>query len=199
MKSSIDYKKLSDEELIKEFQKEDTDAFKELVNRYKDKLVNFLYRFTGNRESAEDISQEAFLKLYKNKDRYIEISKFSTWFYTIAINEAKTNYRREKKHAAVSINDFYRDEHEDYQIKSGDRIADEITDSEIESAIIQKAINSLGKDHREVIILRDIEGFEYEEISEILKIPTGTVRSRINRAREFLKISLRKLYNSKKT
>jgi RNA polymerase sigma-70 factor (ECF subfamily) len=199
LKSSIDYKKLSDEELIKEFQKEDTDAFKELVNRYKDKLVNFLYRFTGNRESAEDISQEAFLKLYKNKDRYIEISKFSTWFYTIAINEAKTNYRREKKHAAVSINDFYRDEHEDYQIKSGDRIADEITDSEIESAIIQKAINSLGKDHREVIILRDIEGFEYEEISEILKIPTGTVRSRINRAREFLKISLRKLYNSKKT
>lgn len=199
MKSSIDYKKLSDEELIKEFQKEDTDAFKELVNRYKDKLVNFLYRFTGNRESAEDISQEAFLKLYKNKDRYIEISKFSTWFYTIAINEAKTNYRREKKHAAVSINDFYRDEHEDYQIKSGDRIADEITDSEIESAIIQKAINSLGKDHREVIILRDIEGFEYEEISEILKIPTGTVRSRINRARESLKISLRKLYNSKKT
>ncbi len=199
MKSSIDYKKLSDEELIKEFQKEDTDAFKELVNRYKDKLVNFLYRFTGNRESAEDISQEAFLKLYKNKDRYIEISKFSTWFYTIAINEAKTNYRREKKHAAVSINDFYRDEHEDYQIKSGDRIADEITDSEIESAIIQKAINSLGKDHREVIILRDIDGFEYEEISEILKIPTGTVRSRINRARESLKISLRKLYNSKKT
>ena len=163
-KSKTDYKPFTDEQLILQFQNEDKGAYVEIVMRYKDRLVNFLYRFTGNRETAEDISQETFLKLYKNKDKYSEIAKFSTWLYTIALNEARSNFRKEKKHSAVSINDFYEDSHNDYQIRSDDYNPEEDANAETESFYIQKAINSLNEIHREIIVLRDIEELDYEEI-----------------------------------
>lgn len=196
-KSKTDYKHLTDEQLILQFQNEDIGAYVEIVMRYKDRLVNFLYRFTGNRETAEDISQETFLKLYKNKDKYSEIAKFSTWLYTIALNEARTNFRKEKKHSAVSINDFYEDSHTDYQIRSDDYNPEDDANAETESFYIQKAINSLNEIHREIIVLRDIEELDYEEIAKTLDIPLGTVRSRINRARESLKVSLDSIYRAK--
>lgn len=196
-KSKTDYKHLTDEQLILQFQNEDIGAYVEIVMRYKDRLVNFLYRFTGNRETAEDISQETFLKLYKNKDKYSEIAKFSTWLYTIALNEARSNFRKEKKHSAVSINDFYEDSHNDYQIRSDDYNPEEDANAETESFYIQKAINSLNEIHREIIVLRDIEELDYEEIAKTLDIPLGTVRSRINRARESLKVSLDSIYRAK--
>ncbi|MBL0108426.1 MAG: sigma-70 family RNA polymerase sigma factor [Ignavibacteria bacterium] len=196
-KSKTDYKPFTDEQLILQFQNEDKGAYVEIVMRYKDRLVNFLYRFTGNRETAEDISQETFLKLYKNKDKYSEIAKFSTWLYTIALNEARSNFRKEKKHSAVSINDFYEDSHNDYQIRSDDYNPEEDANAETESFYIQKAINSLNEIHREIIVLSDIEELDYEEIAKTLDIPLGTVRSRINRARESLKVSLDSIYRAK--
>lgn len=196
-KSKTDYRPFTDEQLILQFQNEDKGAYVEIVMRYKDRLVNFLYRFTGNRETAEDISQETFLKLYKNKDKYSEIAKFSTWLYTIALNEARSNFRKEKKHSAVSINDFYEDSHNDYQIRSDDYNPEEDANAETESFYIQKAINSLNEIHREIIVLRDIEELDYEEIAKTLDIPLGTVRSRINRARESLKVSLDSIYRAK--
>jgi len=196
-KSKTDYRPFTDEQLILQFQNEDKGAYVEIVMRYKDRLVNFLYRFTGNRETAEDISQETFLKLYKNKDKYSEIAKFSTWLYTIALNEARSNFRKEKKHSAVSINDYYEDSHNDYQIKSDDYNPEEDANAETESFYIQKAINSLNEIHREIIVLRDIEELDYEEIAKTLDIPLGTVRSRINRARESLKVSLDSIYRAK--
>ncbi len=96
-KPNPDYKELTDEQLILTFQKEDINAFNEIVYRYKDKIVNFLYRYTGSREESEDIAQDAFLRLYKSKHLYREIGKFSTWFYTIAINLAKTNLKKKIK------------------------------------------------------------------------------------------------------
>ncbi len=196
-KSKTDYKPLTDEQLILQFQNEDKGAYVEIVMRYKDRLVNFLYRYTGNRETAEDISQETFLKLYKNKDKYSEIAKFSTWLYTIALNEARSNFRKEKKHSAVSINEFYEDSHGDFQIRSDDYNPEEDANAETESFYIQKAINSLNEKHREIIVLRDIEELDYEEIAKTLDIPLGTVRSRINRARESLKVSLDSIYRAK--
>lgn len=195
---NINYKTFTDEQLILKFQNEDIKAFNEIVLRYKDRLINFLYRFTGNRESAEDISQEAFFKLYKNKHKYIEIAKFSTWFYTIALNEAKSNYRKEKRHKAVSINEYYRDDHSDLELNSGGKTPEDIANSATEAMHIQRAIEELSENHREIIILRDIEDLEYEEISKVLDIPLGTVRSRLNRAREFLQIALDNLHKEKK-
>ncbi|MFZ4592081.1 MAG: RNA polymerase sigma factor, partial [Ignavibacteria bacterium] len=85
-----EYRKYTDEELILMFQSDDVEAFNEIVFRYKNKVVNFLYRYTGDRDEAEDLAQDTFVKVFRSKHLYKEIAKFSTWFYTIAVNTAKT-------------------------------------------------------------------------------------------------------------
>lgn len=188
------YKSLTDEQLIAEFQKEDIEAFNELVRRYKDKLVNFLYRYTGNRDESEDLAQDTFLKLYKSKHLYREIAKFSTWFYTIAINIAKTNSRKSKKYNSISISDYDPENEKDFDLVSDVRGPDVNSNAAIENQYIQDAINSLDEHFKEVIMLRDIQDFDYEEITKILNLPLGTVKSRINRGREKLKILLKDIY-----
>lgn len=193
-KANLVYKSLTDEQLIAEFQKEDIEAFNELVRRYKDKLVNFLYRYTGNRDESEDLAQDTFLKLYKSKHLYREIAKFSTWFYTIAINIAKTNSRKSKKYNSISISDYDPENEKDFDLVSDVRGPDVNSNAAIENQYIQDAINSLDEHFKEVIMLRDIQDFEYEEITKILNLPLGTVKSRINRGREKLKILLKDIY-----
>ena len=99
-----EYRSNTDEELILMFQNDDVEAFNEIVFRYKNKVVNFLYRYTGNREEAEDLAQDTFIKVFRSKHLYKEIAKFSTWFYTIAVNTAKTNAM--KKIILIFINLF---------------------------------------------------------------------------------------------
>lgn len=188
------YKKLSDEELIIEFQKEKVEAFNELVIRYKDKVVNFLYRYTGDRDEAEDLAQDAFVKLYRSKHLYKEIAKFSTWFYTIAINTAKTDARKKSRYNALSISDYDPENEKDYEIPANVLAPDEVANAKIENYYIQKAINSLEDSFKEVIILRDIEDMDYEEIAQLTGLPLGTVKSRINRGREKLKKLLSEIY-----
>ena len=93
----MDKTDFTDEMLIKKFQRGDRNSYTELVNRYKDKIINFTFRYLGDYDLAEDISQETFLKLYIKKDSYREIAKFSTWLYTIAGNLAKTELRKIKR------------------------------------------------------------------------------------------------------
>ena len=188
------YKICSDEELIAFFQKEDIDAFNEIVDRYKDKLVNFIFRYTGSKEESEDIAQETFIKLYLNKKLYRDIAKFSTWFYTIALNITRTYKKKESKISTISISDYDPEHDKDFDIRSTVRNPEEEAGSVVESDYIQKAIDSLEENFRAIIVLRDIEELEYEEISEILNIPLGTVKSRINRAREKLKDLLKDIY-----
>lgn len=192
------YKNFTDEELILKFQKEDIAAFNEIVFRYKDRIVNFLYRYTNSREESEDIAQEAFIRLYRFKHLYKEVGKFSTWFYTIAINIARTNIRKKSKIRTMSINNFYKDNDKDYELPSKVTLPDEDANAVGENYYIQKAINSLDDIHKEVIILRDVQDLEYDEISKILNLPLGTVKSRINRARESLKAMMQKFDKSKK-
>lgn len=189
----VEYKKLTDEELIFKFQEEDYDAFDEIVFRYKDKLVNFIFRYTSNRDDAEDYAQDTFLKLYRSKHLYREIAKFSTWFYTIALNTVKTNLKKKNRYNAISISEFDPEEDKDFDLPSEDRTPDEIADVEIERKEVQKAIESLDETFREVIVLRDIEDLDYEEIAKITGLPLGTVKSRINRGREKLKNILIKI------
>jgi RNA polymerase sigma-70 factor (ECF subfamily) len=192
--SNIDYKKLTDEQLIFEFQKEDVQAFNEIVFRYKDKLVNFLFRYTGSKDESEDLAQDTFLKLYRSKHLYKEIAKFSTWFYTIAINIAKTNIRKKSRHNSISISDFDPDNEKDFELTANVISPEDTANASIENYYIQKAINSLNEKFREVIILRDIQDLEYEEIAQITNLPLGTVKSRINRGRERLKELLSEIY-----
>lgn len=187
MQETAEYSKLSDEELIYRFQRDDYQAFNEIVNRYKNKLVNFIFRYTGNRDDAEDYAQDTFLKLYKSKHLYREIAKFSTWFYTIALNTVKTNIKKKSKYSSISISDFDPENDKDYDLKSDDSGPEEIVNSNLEIELIQNAINSLDDAFREIIVLRDIEDLEYDEIAKITGLPLGTVKSRINRGREKLK------------
>lgn len=185
-----DYKKSSDEELIRYFQDEDNEAFNEIVERYKDKLVNFIYRYTGNRDDAEDFAQDAFLKLYKSKHLYKEIAKFSTWFYTIALNTVRTNLKKKSRMNTLSINNYDVENEKDFDLHDDSPEPDSIVGSQMEVEFIQKAINNLDKSFKEVILLRDVQNLEYDEIAKITGLPLGTVKSRINRGREKLKIVL---------
>jgi RNA polymerase sigma-70 factor (ECF subfamily) len=182
----------TDESLISRFQNGDVYAFEEIVHRYKDPLINFVYNFVGNRVDAEDIVQETFLRVFKNKHLYRNIAKFSTWIYTIASNLAKTELRRRRRRRLLSISRMGFDD-KDYELPDKFLTPDRIVDSEMKQDTIREEIEALPVKFREVIVLRDIQEFSYEEISDILKIPVGTVKSRVNRGRLRLQKRLKNL------
>ena len=185
---------LSDEELIAEFQQNNTlQAFEVLVHRYKNPLTNFVFRFLGDYESCTEVVQETMIKFYKNKDSYKSIAKFSTWIYTIAGNLAKTEYKRRRRRQIFSINS-YGEEKENYEIPDESYRPDVMTDSGIKDQIIQKALLKISTAYREAVILRDIQELSYEEISAIMGIEVGTVKSRINRGRAQLQKLLIDIY-----
>src|SRR4030066_719836 len=192
----IKFRELSDEELILEFQKNNTeDAFNILVQRYKNPLTNFVFRFLGDYTSCADVVQETMIKVYRYKDAYNSVAKFSTWIYTIAGNLARTEYQRRKKRNFFSINSYGEDKNETYDIPDERYRPDIITDSGIKDKIIQDALLKISRAYREAVILRDIQELSYEEIAEIMRIEVGTVKSRINRGRAQLQKLLKDIYN----
>jgi len=186
---------LTDEELILEFQKNNTErAFEILVQRYKNPLTNYVFRFIGNYDACSDVVQETMIKVHRYKDSYSSVAKFSTWIYTIAGNLARTEYRRQRRRQFISISD-YGDEHKTFDIPDEAYRPDVMTDSGIKDEIIQKALLKVKDAYREAVILRDVQGMSYEEIAEILKVNEGTVKSRINRGRAQLQTLLKDIYN----
>ena len=188
-------RELSDEELILEFQKNNLEAaFEILVQRYKNPLTNFVFRFLGDYESCNDVVQETMIKVYRYKDTYSSVAKFSTWIYTIAGNLAKTEYRRQRRRNIFSISD-YGEDNKPYDLPDESYRPDVATDSGIKDDIIQRALLKVKETYREAVILRDIQGMSYEEIAEILSVNEGTVKSRINRGRAQLQELLKDIYN----
>jgi len=188
-------RELSDKELILEYQQNDNvQAFEILVQKYKNPLTNFVYRFLGDYEACVDVVQETMIKVYRYKDTYSSVAKFSTWIYTIAGNLARTEYRRQRRRQFFSISDVG-DEHKTFDIPDETYRPDVITDSGIKDEIIQKALLKVSDAYREAVILRDVQGLSYEEIAEILGVNEGTVKSRINRGRAELQILLKDIYN----
>ncbi len=186
---------LSDEELIKVFQDRNTiEAFEILVKRFKDPLMNFVYRFVGDRDVSTDIVQDTMIKFYLNKDSYQSIAKFSTWIYTIAGNLAKNELKRRNRRSMLSISNSDEDDIilqvEDKKFVAPDRAAD----NKMKNEIVQKALLKIKSVYREMVILRDIEGFSYEEIVELTGVSIGTVKSRINRGRAQLQKLLQNIY-----
>ena len=186
----------TDEELIGEFQRLNDAAFEILVVRYKDQLTNFAFRFVGDWDDCNDIVQETFVRVFRNRSSYKPLAKFSTWIYTIAANVAKTALRRRKLKRLVSL------------ARSDDAGSQELfdivdehmsTDSQAESALreerIQRALNALPVKYREVIVLRDVQELSYEEIAGVTGANIGTVKSRINRGRSQLQEMLKDLRN----
>lgn len=180
----------TDEELIARFQEGNEQAYTELVNRYRDRLMSFVFRFINDMEKAEDIVQDTLLKLYTHRHYYRSIAKFSTWIYTIAGNLAKTELRRKKRHRVTNLSQMGNEESE-YILPSVEPETGETAQGHFAEKQIQKAIQELPLHFRTVVILRDIQELSYEEISKIVDVPLGTVKSRINRARLQLQQTLK--------
>lgn len=179
----------TDEMLISRFQSGDENAYVELVNRYKDKLTNFVFYFLKDEEYSEDIVQETFIRLYEKKHYYKEIAKFSTWIYTIARNLANTELRKKSKTKIMYLSQMNNNK-KDYDLKSSDPDLNMNIENEFLMKEIHAAIDKLPENYKSVIILRDIQGLDYEQISNIIGVPLGTVKSRINRARLQLQVDL---------
>ena len=182
---------LSDEILIKKFQEGDVGAYNQIVFRFKDRLLNFIYRFVNDLDLAEDLVQDTLLKLYTHKDSYQEIAKFSTWLYTIAANLARTELRKKKRRKTFSVTELSRDDRE-FIIASSDVDPSEDLSSQNFEKSVQRALAELPDDFKTIIILRDIQELSYDEISKIVDVPLGTVKSRINRGRVKLQQLLKK-------
>ena len=182
----------SDEQLMSLFQGGDEHAYVELVNRYKDKLINFIFNYLGDLESSEDVVQETMIKLYQKKHYYKEIAKFSTWLYTIAKNLANTELRKRKQRKTTLLSQFSKDD-KTYELPSNDPEPGQEIQTDIVNKIIRDAVDQLSEKFKIVIVLRDIQGLSYEDISEIINVPIGTVKSRINRARLQLQVELKHL------
>lgn len=175
----------SDENLMLRVGQGQRAAFDEIVRRYTRKMVNLAYQITGDRDQAEDIAQETFLRAYKSAARYTEMAKFSTWLYTIAINLCRNELRR-RRFKPYSLEEMAEREDEG---KLRIDIVDERSkpDADLErkeiSLLVQRAIAMVPTKFRVPLVLRDIQDLSYEEIGAMLKLPEGTVKSRINRAR----------------
>jgi RNA polymerase sigma-70 factor (ECF subfamily) len=172
--------------LIEDSQSAHVKAFEELILSYEKKAYNIAYKVLRDEQDALDASQEAFIKLYKNISKFQFQSSFSTWLYRIVMNTA-LDFKKKKKPQIVSLNETYEDGNEKLELIDKNLTPEKALENKLSREFIKKGIDSLDDDHRTVILLRDVEGFSYDEIAEITSSNKGTVKSRINRGRKKLK------------
>jgi len=171
----IDYR------LIRAIQRGDMVAFNEMVDRYKDRLMNVISRMLSSNEEAEDVVQETFVRVYQHRQSFNFKHCFSTWIYTIGLNLARNELRRRKKFKFYEISDMKGSEPElSVEMKIPSRLPE----------ALQAAIKDLPDKYRAAFILRDVQEQPYEEVAKILAVPLGTVKSRVNRARMMLRDKL---------
>ena len=177
---------LDDSAVVAAFLGGDERAFQELVERYQNRLLNFIYRTIGDRERAEDLVQEVFIRVYRHLHRFDTSKKFSTWAYTIASNLAKNELRNRSRNPLVlfqTITKNWQDEDRPLQFEDSTTRPDDLYRKRHLRQLVERATAQLPEHHREVFVLRELEGKSYEEIAEITSCNLGTVKSRLNRAR----------------
>lgn len=183
---------------IKSFLAGDKKTFDKLVLKYQDRVFNLCYRFLGDYEEANDSAQETFIKVYNSLKNFRFESAFSTWLYRIAVNTCKNKLSSLKFRLNQRMVRLDREKASDEDCRLTE-IRDESLSPEAElekkerETIIQKAIDSLPKDYKSVVVLRDIEGLSYEETAEITGYKIGTVKSKLSRARVRLREKLKGL------
>jgi RNA polymerase sigma-70 factor (ECF subfamily) len=183
----------SDHELLAAIQGGNELAFEEIVRRYSNPIINFVFRMLDDYERSKDLAQETFVRIYTSADRYQATYNFSTYIYRIASNLAISELRLRKRRKLIPLlSSFTDDRGETIEMDLPDLgpLQDaSLIDNERRSAV-SRAITSLPIKYRTPVVLRDIEGLSYEDIAETLKLSPGTVKSRINRARNLLKEKL---------
>jgi RNA polymerase sigma-70 factor (ECF subfamily) len=179
-------KQLDDSGVVAAFLAGERRAFNELVERYQNRLLNFVYRTTGDRERAEDLVQETFIRVYRHLHRFDQSKKFSTWVYTIASNLAKNELRNRSRNPLVLFQMFRKgDDGDSRPLEWEDNTyrPDDLFRKRHLKSMVDSAVDQLPEHHRTVFMLREMEGKTYEEIADITGANLGTVKSRLNRAR----------------
>jgi RNA polymerase sigma-70 factor (ECF subfamily) len=186
-----------DSQLVFACRQGEIDAFEALVEKYQKKMLNVAYRMIGDYDEACEVVQDAFLSAYRSIKKFRGEAKFSTWLYRIVLNLSKnrmTQIRTRGVREVYSIDAAVETEEGSRRVEppdEGPSPLEQMEKKEVD-ARVQGCINGLDSEYREVLVLRDIQGFSYEEIRDILKIPDGTVKSRLFRARDALKECLKK-------
>jgi len=186
-----------DGQLVESTQLGRRDSFDALVEKYYKKIYNLAYRYVGDPEEANDLSQEIFTAAYQNLKKFRGDAKFSTWLFQIATNRGKNRFKYLKRRGYFTSKS--QSEGDDERETQQREVPDFSTNPETMLAgkqiqkIVQDAINELDPDHKEIVILRDIEGFSYEEIAQVLNLPEGTTKSRLHRARMVVKEKLKRV------
>ena len=177
----------SDELLVKKVQEGDTNAYNVLVIKYQYKVAQIISKFVANNADINDIAQDAFIKAYKAINSFRGESSFYTWLYRIVVNAAKTFLESNSKHKnSIDVDSPEFQSIDEQGVLASKDTPDRIIESQELHEVILKAMNDLPKELREAITLREIEGMSYDDMAIALKVPVGTVRSRIFRAREFI-------------
>lgn len=189
--------KRTDEQLMKALQGGNDQAFNLLMKRYRQRLYHYLVGYTRCHEDAEDLVQETFFRVYKSRNAYEEIARFSTWLYTIAINLARTHFKKQKRVQFSSIDETYDEKSSSasaviHQLPDTRPGADEALHSKMVLGQVRRAIHELPEEYEELLHLRETKQMSYEEISSAAGLPMGTVKSRINRGRARLQQTLAK-------
>ena len=177
---------LDDSSVVTRFLEGEQRAFGILVNRYDNRLVNFVYRTIGDRERAQDLVQETFIRVYRHLHRFDTTKKFSTWIYTIASNLAKNELRNRSRNPLVffqTIKKNWEADHRPLEWEDNSYKPDDLYRKRHLRTVVEQAISELPEHHRVVFVLRELQGKTYEEISQITGVNLGTVKSRLNRAR----------------
>ena len=183
----------NDHELLAAIRDGDEVAFQELVRRYRNPITNFVYRMLDDYDRAVELTQETFIRVYTSASRYQANYSFSTYIYRIATNLAISELRRRKRRKMVSLfSPFANDDGEAVELDPPDLnvLQDEALIENERRRAVSRAITSLPQKYRAAIVLRDVEGLSYDQIAQTLNLSEGTVKSRINRARNLLKEKL---------
>ncbi|MBV9958348.1 MAG: sigma-70 family RNA polymerase sigma factor [Acidobacteria bacterium] len=189
---------LSDHALLEATRAGDEAAFAELVGRYRNQITNYIYRMTNDYDGAVDLAQETFVRVYRAAERYQTSHAFSTYIYRIATNLAISELRKRKRRKLVSLTGFFQGKEGAEPVEFDPPDARPLQDTELVEAerrtAVARAIQTLPDKYRAPLVLRDVEGKSYEEISRILETSEGTIKSRISRARGLLREKLRSYF-----
>jgi RNA polymerase sigma-70 factor (ECF subfamily) len=179
-----------DFELVRRCQSGDLPAFEGLVERYQDRVFNLVFRLSGHHQDAQDITQDVFLRALEHIGKFRQQAKFYTWLFRIAVNVAISRRRRGSRVRFVSLDGAGGDDDESGgELRAGQlpnpaaETPDAAADRNEQREQVAAAIAGLDDEFRSVLVLKDIEGFDYQQIAEVLELPLGTVKSRLHRAR----------------
>jgi RNA polymerase sigma-70 factor, ECF subfamily len=177
---------MEDGDVIAAFLNGEERAFREIVTRYQTRLLNFVYRTIGDREKAEDLVQDVFIRAYRHLHGFDRTRKFSTWIYTIAANLAKNELRNRSRQPLVLVQGMtiWRNEERLLELEDKSSRPDDLLRKRDLCGLVANATAQLSPHHRQVFVLRDVEGKSYEDIAEITGTKVGTVKSRLSRARQ---------------